>query len=63
MQKQEKSIKQTDKAFGEITDEMIESSKSLRKTLNIVSILLCLIFVIFIKHQYPVMIFSNTIQC
>ena len=48
MQKQEKSIKQNDQAFGEITDEMIESSKSLRKTLNIVSILLCLIFVIFI---------------
>ena len=43
----EKAKKQTDQAFGEITDEMIESSKSLRKTLNIVSILLSLLFVIF----------------
>ena len=47
VQAREKAKKQTDQAFGEITDEMIESSKSLRKTLNIVSILLSLLFVIF----------------
>ncbi len=52
MQKQEKSRKQTDQAFGEITDEMIESSKSLRKTLNILSILLSLIFVMFIIYLF-----------
>ena len=48
----EKAKKQTDQAFGEITDEMIESSKSLRKTLNIVSILLSLLFVIFIIYLF-----------
>ena len=48
----EKAKKQTDQAFGEITDEMIESSKSLRKTLNIVSILLSLLFVMFIIYLF-----------
>ena len=43
VQAREKAKKQTDQAFGEITDEMIESSKSLRKTLNIVSIILSLL--------------------
>ena len=52
VQEREKAKKQTDQAFGEITDEMIESSKSLRKTLNIVSILLSLIFVIFIIYLF-----------
>ena len=52
VQAREKVKKQNDKAFGEITDEMIESSKSLRKTLNIVSILLSLLFVIFIIYLF-----------
>ena len=52
VQAREKAKKQTDQAFGEITDEMIESSKSLRKTLNIVSILLSLLFVMFIIYLF-----------
>ena len=52
VQAREKAKKQTDQAFGEITDEMIESSKSLRKTLNIVSILLSLLFVMFTIYLF-----------
>ena len=48
----EKAKKQTDQTFGEISDEMIESSKSLRKTLNIVSIILSLVFVMFIIYLF-----------
>ena len=48
----EKAKKQTDQRFGEISDEMIESSKSLRKTLNIVSIILSLLFVMFIIYLF-----------